>query len=475
MNLFNFIILLFILGCSSSSNSKHKVKTKLVGDTVLPESVDLLINMKQDDSVDYEIASFKAAADLVNLGKVQMESYNSGEALRYLSLGSNLLPYRDDIKYLYRKAVDNYVSVTNAMISSKDYSCSELVTRIDFLKIVSPDSLLSLQKRNKDCPYETTRNSDQFSFSKVAGQKQEKPQLEYEKHADVNLSKDLDYLLKMNEFLPVTEIMNIAFEGLGDLKIDSKNIGLSSYTQDSENIYLEVESEINEDKSTGETALNTCGKFKDLLNIETKKFKGPTIKCIYDWDSTGGVGLDINVAPKIINFMSNSHSFIPFRYWNGLVPPVLVFDFNFVYRDGKVKIFKYILKNEMSFYDWEILKAQGIRNKDILFLPYQSDSQELNLLYDLEFSRLYEDYSKKTIYSHEKKLMVDEKIRSDFRFQMPVVRFSSDKFKKSPLRFVVNRLKRNEIEGLVAVNVDFNRDETYKSWREELKSHGFWH
>jgi hypothetical protein len=470
-----FIFMALIFSCSSTSGPKHEVKTKLVGDAILPESVSLFINLKQDDSVDYEIATFKAATDLVNLGKIQMESYNSGDALRYLSLGAHLMPFRGDVKHLYLKAIDNYVTVTNKMISSKSFTCSELATRIDFLKTVSPDSLLALGKMNNGCSYNTASNNNDFIFSKVSGQKQEKPQFDYEKYATVNLSKDLDYLLKMNEFLPVTEIMNIAFEGLGDLRIDSKNIELSSYTKDSENIYIEVDSEINKDKSTGETALDTCKKFKDLLNIEIKKFKGPIIKCGYDWDSMGGVGLDIKVSPKNINFMSNSHSIIPFRYSNGLIAPVLVFDFDFVYRDGKAKKFKYIFKNEMNFYDWERLKRQGVRNEDILFLPYQSDNQELNLSYDLEFSRLYEYYSQQNTHSQDTKLEVDKKIKSDFRFQMPVVRFISEKFEQGSLKFVVYRLKRNEIEGLVAVNVGFNRNETYKMWREELKSHGFWH
>lgn len=109
------------------------------------------------------------------------------------------------------------------------------------------------------------------------------------------------------------------------------------------------------------------------------------------------------------------------------------------------------------------------------FIPYQKHNQpQRSVTYDHDFSRLYKYYKQKDIYSPRIRREVNDKIKSDFRFQMPAISFSSKKHKRTSPKFIIRRLKRSDIEGLASVKIKLDRNETYKLWRKEIKNQGFY-
>lgn len=117
----------------------------------VPENVLKLKNIKDKKSVNYEIVSYEAAVDLVQLARVQRKIGNTVKSLHFISLAASLFPYRDDIVNTYKSTLDEYTNETNKLISSKRLSCNDLKKRISLLSSLSPKSVQNINQKSVSC------------------------------------------------------------------------------------------------------------------------------------------------------------------------------------------------------------------------------------------------------------------------------------------------------------------------------------
>ncbi|EQC44216.1 hypothetical protein M900_A0476 [Bacteriovorax sp. Seq25_V] len=98
----------------------------------------------------YEIAAYEAAMDLLKIAKANTKLGNSFKALQFLALATHLFPYRDDIVNTFKRTLSSYIDETNALISAKNIECGDLKNRVAFISSISPKEASRL-RNNESC------------------------------------------------------------------------------------------------------------------------------------------------------------------------------------------------------------------------------------------------------------------------------------------------------------------------------------
>jgi len=186
---------------------------------------------KDHSGVDFEILSYNAATDLMNLGKRALEGQDSGAALKYLSLGAELLPYRSDLVYLRNKALKAYVEVTNSMVGLRSIPCSTLQERHAFLKMIAPDALTEVKAGRADCKVLAGPQAKPFDFKRIATSTLPGTNRAAEKKAYSDLSSDLKYFLEKDRSFPFESLLVHALKEMGELEWEVTELKIDPQTR----------------------------------------------------------------------------------------------------------------------------------------------------------------------------------------------------------------------------------------------------
>jgi uncharacterized protein len=141
LNLSILSYFLFLSIQPSLSNSETVIQA--------PSSLLKLENIHDKNSFEYQETAYAAALDTVSSGKEALASLDSSRALKLLSLGAKLLPWRGDVISLRNTALETYLKITNDFVAKKD--CSEIENRINYLKTIAPDGVLKVQAIPLEC------------------------------------------------------------------------------------------------------------------------------------------------------------------------------------------------------------------------------------------------------------------------------------------------------------------------------------
>lgn len=147
-----FMLLITLLASCSSSQQISAAPGAVPVSEQIPASLKLLSEISDNKSIEYEIASYEAATDLINLGKNALRGRDSGQALRLLTIGARLMPWRSDVVQLRDTALRTYIENTNVMIAKGAASCVSIIDRVQYLNTIAPDGLSSLENYNLACP-----------------------------------------------------------------------------------------------------------------------------------------------------------------------------------------------------------------------------------------------------------------------------------------------------------------------------------
>lgn len=199
----------------SSTNSTPKNLPDTLPGTTVPDSLRRLSDISDTKSIEYEIAAYEAATDLINLGKNALRGRDSGQALRLLTIGTRLMPWRGDVAQLRDTALLTYIEGTNSMITKGASHCPTIIDRIQYLSTIAPDGLSSLNDFNLACPSNRIQlksklvleESDFISFL----QKRLPDATPDKVEKSTDLSEQLEKIVARNKNFPTVDLLILGF------------------------------------------------------------------------------------------------------------------------------------------------------------------------------------------------------------------------------------------------------------------------
>jgi hypothetical protein len=237
----------------SEDKIREPAKKELEG---LPETLKSLKKIKDKESIEYEVLVYKAATDIINSAKEAEQSFDSGRALKLLTVGAKILPWRSDVVSKRNKALSTYLKVTNLMIKDSSYICGEVLNRIEYLNEIAPDAFTQLSSRKNRCLKKKTKKIIK-KIKKVSEKKKSKgKQLDYlidilnkntpPSHAQIERKFKGDLFLKLKEItkrnnnFPLEDVllnsMSVAIYtfknfdySCSDFEIDPNSVSKSNY------------------------------------------------------------------------------------------------------------------------------------------------------------------------------------------------------------------------------------------------------
>lgn len=144
-----FVCYLSTLILMSCSNIDHQEKNVSVDD--IPDSVRQLIKIEDKNSIEYELLAYQASQDIIFRGRAYLTGSDSSRALKVLTVGTKLMPWRTDITSLRSLALETYVLNTKQMFAGLTSSCDEILERVTYLKQVAPDEFIKMKTFPKRC------------------------------------------------------------------------------------------------------------------------------------------------------------------------------------------------------------------------------------------------------------------------------------------------------------------------------------
>lgn len=148
MKNFSITVLLILIGV----NSHSQTLTQWEAEIEIPESVYRVKQAKNNKSVEYEVAAYEAAIDLLKIAAANEKLGNNMKSLKFLALAAHLFPYRDDIVNKLKGTIISYVEETNNLIVSKRIECDDLKNRVSFISSISPKEAEKITN-NESCLY----------------------------------------------------------------------------------------------------------------------------------------------------------------------------------------------------------------------------------------------------------------------------------------------------------------------------------
>ena len=150
--LFGILILIFV-GCSSKPLPKERAIDKKVSSTNIekeilnsvddiPKSLLDLSKILRRESSEYMVQADKAIQDTLNSAKEAELGQDTARALKILSIGLRLMPWRNDLLNHRERVLQKYTSLIETSLSPKDPPCSQIREKIS-------DKYVLWNKKNK--------------------------------------------------------------------------------------------------------------------------------------------------------------------------------------------------------------------------------------------------------------------------------------------------------------------------------------
>lgn len=211
---------LFLFSCSI--NPPERVEhTKLVAsddtsDDIVPASVKKLVSISDKSSIEYQIAAYEAATDLVNQGNNAIAGQDSGRALKLLTLGTHLLPWRKDVAQLRDSALSKFIVTTNTLMSKLPIDCQIIIERVQFINYIAPDGLAKIGDYNKNCPSNVIQARGRLAIEEkdfINFLQRSVPNPTYDKAITDNsdLVNQLEDIVAKNRSFPVEDLLILGF------------------------------------------------------------------------------------------------------------------------------------------------------------------------------------------------------------------------------------------------------------------------
>ncbi|MBY0515548.1 MAG: hypothetical protein K2P81_01480 [Bacteriovoracaceae bacterium] len=188
-----FFLVSILVGCSTTGTNSLAIKSnssisenKSDADVSnkhslnkIKQSAFYLNSIKDQKSIDYEIAISDFSIDVKNATKVALESGDSQSALYLINLGTESAPFRGDLLDLKKRTISKHVEITKVLLASNS-DCGLIYKRIKLLSIISPDNQETrkmFEAKCRDYPSQFTSNEIDLNTFIVDYQKsdQEKP------------------------------------------------------------------------------------------------------------------------------------------------------------------------------------------------------------------------------------------------------------------------------------------------------------
>lgn len=134
--------LVFLIVVIIAFNISSKVQASSATQSYIKRA-NSLIDLDKE-SIEFEQEAYKLSMDIVNFSKTEILSGNSANAIKLLTIGSRVMPWRNDITKLRKTACEDFIEVTKKIQSSKKPNCKYLKKRYDFILEFAPDSMADL-------------------------------------------------------------------------------------------------------------------------------------------------------------------------------------------------------------------------------------------------------------------------------------------------------------------------------------------
>ena len=201
--------------------TKSTSSEKLQG-AEIPHTAKQLFKMKNadKDSYAYQNIAHKAAMDMVHEGKEALRGQNSSRALKLLSIGAKLLPWRGDVVALRDAALNTNINIVNDMLTTADISCEIITERVEYLSTYAPDSIMKIKGYKSKCATSLPTNKS-VAKTKVIDQFKKRSPKQYltlEKKHYQSPSKQLDYIINRNKTFPLQDILILGFQRIWNIQ-----------------------------------------------------------------------------------------------------------------------------------------------------------------------------------------------------------------------------------------------------------------
>lgn len=387
-----YIKYLLLLTLTFNSQAESYSLTKWEANIDIPDSVYRVKDIKDNKSVEYEIAAYEAAMDLIKIANANSKLGNTLKSLQFLALATHLFPYRDDIVNNFKRTLMSYIDETNDLISAKKIECHDLKNRVSFISSISPKEAYRL-KNNESClvkennriltldqidlgqwinqskqfQNETSETTSDLATNKAANndtgddlffkaQKMQKEEQQYAKESNTV------YELKF----PKVEILVNAMKVLGNFRFVANKPEVQTINQGDVILMANYEA-ITNSSFTFEGLCRTIAPYFSLPEGKLGSYYTiGKIKCGYeeadykynenvarftsgDWDFRS---LDLSLMPDTSNYISDDpNSNTPlYRF----LPRVLDMNLIYVYSSGERRSspFQVKISNTLDFFGW---------------------------------------------------------------------------------------------------------------------------
>lgn len=237
----------------------------------VPPSLLKLVEIKEKESIEYQIAAHQAAMDLLSLGKSSLDGLDSGHALRLLSVGAKLLPWRSDIAQLRNVARDRYIAGINSLLDEGQVQCAIIIERMKYLSSIAPDGILKIKKFNQICPNNELQFTKKYELENndlIALLKDKIPETSKDNvpSNDSDLSLQLDAIIKRNKTFPSLDLLILGFnvyykKYINQSKVIYDQFKISPNADDENHFELTALKKLNPDEDDKKTPVSPFSSF----------------------------------------------------------------------------------------------------------------------------------------------------------------------------------------------------------------------
>ncbi len=214
----------------------------------IPVNLKKLSTIEDKESFEYQDLAFKAASDVLSSGREALSSFDSARALKLLSIGAKLLPWRNDVVSLRNNALETYIKITNEYIDNGD--CDLIRTRIVFLNTVAPDGYLKIKKIPKNCDQKLSK-APAPSLDDLFNLPEPKRDSSIEIRNFTDLPSQANYYIEQNNRFPEVELLLMSFQHFYDFwngfSIICKNFSIDPNITNSKNIVVESSCDLSQE------------------------------------------------------------------------------------------------------------------------------------------------------------------------------------------------------------------------------------
>lgn len=340
---------------------------------------------------DLSVKRYECIVDIATYANSLLTIGDSPTGLLVAKLGMVHFGYDDRIKTIYEKALDTFRKSTNLYISKGGNNCDIVLSRLSFLKRISPDTHIPHEK----CKALVINKVTPLNFNENI----QKPTINRKDEARIfsSIGKKLKYQIVKNNEDNYREVVIRSINSLKELSFNTKKISLSK------------------------NIVNTTQRVGLVITASTDfSFKATNEYCEYMGKNFNNT--DLNNTYCMINKERDEHRQVYFgtrdfrrlknQYegnFDRLLPNNPIFSIKFTYEDGKEKKYYYRGRNGRGMYpkninrlcaNWNCSYHRLLKKSPTLLItggPLKLGFQDNNLANTQEFTIKIDDVSQKDI------------------------------------------------------------------------------